>query len=129
MKTTVVNIYRDKGQVDVRIMRGTYKRPSKWGNPVRLETPRTPEREARCLFGHARHLRDTGLVDDVHELRGKALGCCCAPARCHGDTLARLADSDNPHEELGLIIEELEQELVEHVKTRTAQTSLFGGAS
>jgi hypothetical protein len=26
------------------------------------------------------------------ELRGKILGCWCAPKRCHGDTLARIAN-------------------------------------
>ena len=26
------------------------------------------------------------------ELKGKVLGCCCAPQACHGEVLVRLAD-------------------------------------
>ena len=36
------------------------------------------------------------LAAEVHTLRGKALGCWCAPARCHGDFLAALADRADP---------------------------------
>lgn len=33
------------------------------------------------------------LLVDLHTLRGKTLACWCKPAACHGDALARLADS------------------------------------
>jgi hypothetical protein len=32
------------------------------------------------------------LVNDLHELKGKKLGCFCKPKRCHGDFLAREAN-------------------------------------
>lgn len=32
------------------------------------------------------------IRDHVHELRGKTLGCWCAPRACHGRCLADLAD-------------------------------------
>lgn len=33
------------------------------------------------------------LMASLPYLRGKVLGCWCAPEPCHGDVLARLADS------------------------------------
>lgn len=32
------------------------------------------------------------LLRDLHELKGKVLGCWCKPKACHGDILAELAD-------------------------------------
>lgn len=33
------------------------------------------------------------LLACLHELRGKRLACWCYPKPCHGDILARLADT------------------------------------
>jgi hypothetical protein len=33
------------------------------------------------------------LLAKVVELKGKRLGCWCAPLPCHGDVLARLAEA------------------------------------
>lgn len=33
------------------------------------------------------------------ELKGKILGCWCAPLPCHGDTLAELANGEGEGEE------------------------------
>ena len=30
------------------------------------------------------------LLDALHELKGKRLGCYCKPAACHGDVLVEL---------------------------------------
>ena len=30
------------------------------------------------------------LLKDLHELKGKTLGCFCKPKRCHGDILVEL---------------------------------------
>lgn len=35
------------------------------------------------------------LMNRIHELKGKVLGCWCAPLPCHGDTLAELASRVN----------------------------------
>ena len=32
------------------------------------------------------------LLKDLHELRGKTLGCFCKPKRCHGDVLVELVN-------------------------------------
>ena len=34
-------------------------------------------------------------MSHIHELKGKVLGCWCAPQACHGDTLAELANRIN----------------------------------
>jgi protein gp37 len=39
------------------------------------------------------------LLARLPELRGKRLGCWCAPQACHGDVLARLADTREPGED------------------------------
>ena len=36
--------------------------------------------------------RRAWILDHLPELRGKVLGCWCAPQACHGDVLARLAN-------------------------------------
>ena len=33
------------------------------------------------------------ILSNIAALKGKKLGCFCAPQRCHGDVLARLADA------------------------------------
>lgn len=109
----------------VRITRGTYKHPNKWGNPHRLAS-RSHLHRIECLLAHARHLESSGLIDEVHELRGEVLGCVCSPERCHGDTLARCADAEDPRAELQHIIDELEAELATFTAGIATQESLFG---
>lgn len=41
-------------------------------------------------MGEGRH-----LLKDLHELKGKTLGCFCKPLSCHGDILVRLADESH----------------------------------
>ena len=82
--TTVVNIA--KSDYDVYIGRG-----SKWGNPFVIGVDggrRTViDRYREQLLGHQE------LLNDLHELRGKRLGCHCAPLPCHGDILAKMTDN------------------------------------
>jgi hypothetical protein len=33
------------------------------------------------------------LLHDLHELKGKILGCWCSPKSCHGDVLSELANN------------------------------------
>lgn len=123
--TTVVNMYRH--EYDLKITRGTYLKPNKWGNPHKLAS-RDALVVARCLLAHAEGLVGSDLLERVHELRGKRLACVCAPQRCHGDTLARLADAHDPHAELDRIVEELRAEVAEIEAARDAQIDMFGGA-
>ena len=67
-------------------------RGSKWANPYPLRRNGTRKEGAQVIAKYERHLYDSGLVKDVHELRGRDLVCWCAPEPCHGDVLLRLAN-------------------------------------
>jgi hypothetical protein len=74
-------------------------RPSKWGNPYSHKTGtkakyKTDTRDEAIekyrdyiLYGDGKH-----LLKDLHELKGKTLGCWCSPLPCHGNILSQLID-------------------------------------
>ena len=67
-------------------------RPSKLGNPFVIG--RDGNREQVIEKYRAYVLATPALLAAVKpELKGKVLGCWCAPQSCHGDVLAELADS------------------------------------
>lgn len=72
-------------------------RPSKWGNPYSW-LPSTPEefkvetREDAITAYLLWVVNQSELMDALPEIRGKTLGCWCAPKPCHGDTLLKLAE-------------------------------------
>ena len=73
-------------------------RPSKWGNPFShvpsqfsIKIAKTRE-EAIQLYAEWIQTQPK-LLATLHELKGKRLGCWCAPNRCHGEILAELADA------------------------------------
>ncbi|MGN7187027.1 DUF4031 domain-containing protein [Microbacterium enclense] len=78
--TTVVN--RRSHSFDVYIGRG-----SDWGNPFIIGEHGS---RADVIHRFELHLRSRpDLLVRLPELRGKRLGCYCAPRACHGDVLAR----------------------------------------
>jgi Domain of unknown function (DUF4326) len=80
--TRVVHCKRDRCDVYIG-------RPSKWGNPYLIGRDGT--REEVIAKYRAWVLRRPELLGALPELRGKTLGCWCAPQPCHGDVLAELA--------------------------------------
>lgn len=86
MSTRVVNIH---GGTFVRydVFIG---RPGKWGNPFVIG--QHGDRQLVIEKFRAWIATQPQLLADLHELRGKILGCYCAPKACHGDVLAELAD-------------------------------------
>lgn len=75
-------------------------RPSQWGNPfgtgfARPEEFRVAIRE-EAIDAYEKWLRaQPALVARAKtELRGKILGCWCAPKACHGAVLARIANEE-----------------------------------
>jgi hypothetical protein len=38
-------------------------------------------------------LKNQELMNSLHELKGKTLGCWCKPERCHGDVLVELVSN------------------------------------
>jgi hypothetical protein len=100
MITKVINVSgrnRDELEADpdfVYIGRGDNRNgwsPSKWGN-YKFRIGRDGTRE-EVIAKHAKWFPGSDLVADLHELKGKTLGCHCKPKACHGDVLARLADA------------------------------------
>lgn len=59
-------------------------RPSKWGSPYKIGKDGT---RIEVLEKYRIYLYVSGLIDDIHELYGKTLGCWCVPNRCHGHVL------------------------------------------
>ena len=66
---------------------------SKWANPFTIGRDGT---RAEVIAKYEAHLHASGLINQVHELRGCDLVCSCAPLRCHGDLLLRLANAAAP---------------------------------
>lgn len=70
-------------------------RPSKWGNPFYMHT----EADRRYVLTKYQQWLDEHpeLKEQARqELRGKHLICFCAPRKCHGDILLKVANTDVP---------------------------------
>lgn len=71
-------------------------RPGKWGNPFsHREIPGTVKVSTveKAIQAYELYLQgEPSLLAALPELRGKTLGCWCAPNPCHGDVLTRLAN-------------------------------------
>jgi len=72
-------------------------RPSKWGNSWSHQQGTQAEflvatREEAIERYREWIMGQPELLADLHELKGKVLGCWCKPKACHGSILAELAD-------------------------------------
>jgi|688.fasta_scaffold190153_4 hypothetical protein len=65
-------------------------RPSKWGNP--FEIGKDGDRAEVIQKYREWVATQPNLMAALPELRGKVLGCWCAPKACHGDVLVSLAN-------------------------------------
>lgn len=60
---------------------------SKWANPFKVDK----FGRDGCIQRYEEYIRSTPhLMSSLEELRGKVLGCWCAPQGCHGDVLIKL---------------------------------------
>lgn len=104
-ETQQVETGRDTGLKVVHCKKEPYDvyigRPSKWGNPFVIGMDGPPER----VINKYREwiLNQPKLLSEIHELKGKVLGCWCKPKPCHGDVLIELiaqlppcSDMDKP---------------------------------
>ena len=82
--TTVVNIRHD--EYDIWIARG-----GQWGNPFTIGVDGT--REEVIAKYETWLLAQPTLLRQLPMLKGKRLGCFCAPQACHGDILKKLVDN------------------------------------
>lgn len=88
--TKVVHLKKEYYDVDI-------SRASKWGNPfTHIKDRRTKAqfvvetREIAIQKYREWILTQPVLLDSLHELKGKILGCWCKPQSCHGDVLVEL---------------------------------------
>lgn len=72
-------------------------RPSKWGNPYSHKhgtlakyKVNTREEAVQAYREYITNGDGKHLLNDLHELKDKALGCWCKPLQCHGDVLVQL---------------------------------------
>lgn len=69
-------------------------RPSKWGNP--FEIGRDGRNREQVIAKYREWIQtQPDLMAALPELRGKVLGCWCAPRSCHGDVLVELAGTED----------------------------------
>lgn len=67
-------------------------RPTIFGNPIRLADPTDEGERERVIVQYAEYFQ-TRIASDavfrraVEALRGRDLGCWCAPRRCHGEVI------------------------------------------
>lgn len=66
---------------------------SDWGNPFEMGKDGTRDEVCDNYEQHFIPFKPS-LTKKIYELKGMALGCWCAPARCHGDHLKHLADGN-----------------------------------
>jgi hypothetical protein len=67
-------------------------RKSEWGNPFLVDVD--GDRNDVCdWYANVYWPLKASLHRQVHNLRGKALGCWCSPERCHGDHLKQEAQA------------------------------------
>jgi len=79
-------------------------RPSKWGNPFThrgdhrsLYATTVVATREEAVAKYEEHVRSSSfLMASLDELRGKILGCYCAPLPCHGDVLVKLLRETEP---------------------------------
>jgi len=84
--TVVVNLRNDLCDIYIG-------RPSSWGNPFLIGRDGT---RMEVIAKYRAWIRtQPTLLYALHELRGKRLGCYCAPQACHGDVLVELIGGDD----------------------------------
>lgn len=80
-------------------------RPSEWGNPfTHIKNKRTraefvvKSREEAITKYREWIVQQPELMKKIETLKGKILGCWCAPRSCHGDVLVELINSGSIEE-------------------------------
>lgn len=85
-KTTIVNVNNDFYNVYIG-------RDSKWGNPFKIGNDIGRNKSIELYTKWL--LENKSLMNDIHEIEGKVLGCHCKPKNCHGDILCDIINRWN----------------------------------
>lgn len=94
-ETVVINMNTHFHVLKYAKDKGIYKqidRYSEFGNPFFLDSDGTRDQVCDGYIEYFKHKRS--LHNKISDLKGKVLGCHCAPLRCHGDYLKQLADEN-----------------------------------
>jgi len=94
-ETIVINMNKHFHVLKIAKEKGLYyqiDRYSPFGNPYFLDSDGDRNQVCDGFADYFKHKRS--LHDKLKDLKGKALGCHCAPLRCHGDHLKELADAN-----------------------------------
>ena len=83
------NWLKNDGNVYVGRPRNKIATKSKGKNPFTIKDHYSRQKVIKLFFHHVRSTKY--LADSVGELRGKVLGCWCAPNSCHAEVLHQLA--------------------------------------
>lgn len=83
MKTKVVHCKKEP--YDIYIGRG-----NKWENPFIIGKNGTRKEVIKKYEQYI--LNNKKLIGEIHELKGKVLGCWCKPKKCHGDILVKIVE-------------------------------------
>lgn len=93
--TKVVNLYKEK--FDVYIGRAGKGQDGYFGNPIALKPgeERGSTIDKFREYFYERIKNDSEFKRRVEELKGKTLGCFCAPKACHGDVYVEYLNNLN----------------------------------
>ena len=84
------NLYIGRGSKKVpKIASNCGESAQKWSNPFKIVDHHSREEVIKLFRQYV--LGNRLLIESVSELRGKVLGCWCAPERCHAEVLHQLA--------------------------------------
>lgn len=93
-------------------------RPSKWANPYTHIKDKTTlakyivdtrEEAIDCFREYITNGDGKHLLNDLHELKDKTLGCWCCPESCHGEVLIELVEQFCYEEEKKLIKDNIKE--------------------
>jgi len=96
VKTRVVHLNSAEWAAAAPSERVRIDRRSKWGNPFRIGVDGDRAQVIALYRASLRELPTIVVTALRAELRGKMLGCWCAPLPCHGDVLAAVAEGEEP---------------------------------
>lgn len=95
MRTRVVNALKER--YDVYIGRPGRGLAGPFGNPFKVGRDGTREEciEKYRAYFYEKLEEDSEFKKAVLELKGRTLGCFCAPLKCHGEVIAEYLESDH----------------------------------
>lgn len=89
----VVNCTKSKFDVYIGRKHALFPGPAKWGNPFIIKV-HGDRKQVIEMYREWMKKQPELVKEAKRDLKGKVLGCWCAPLDCHGLVLAEIANSD-----------------------------------